>query len=379
MNVYLDNAATTPMDSRVIEAMHDVMKNCFGNPSSVHAHGRQAKAHLERSRKLIANQFNVPPSSIFFTSGGTEADNTAIRQTVEMFSVKHIISSKLEHHAVLHTIEELAEKGIVTLSFVRHNHLGQLDISHLETLLSENNHALVTLMHANNEIGSRISLDEVGQLCQKYNAIFHSDTVQTIGHYRIDLSTTPVDMIVCSAHKLHGPKGVGFLYLKPGLTLHPLITGGAQEKNLRAGTENLYGIVGLAKAIEMAYSDIDAHEMQIRGLRDYMKNRLMAVIPDISFNGGSNANDLYTILNVSFPPLIERDMFLLKLDILGISASAGSACSSGSNVISHVLKAIDADPQRPAIRFSFSRFNTKEDVDNAVAVLAKLYQPNTVS
>lgn len=374
MNVYFDNAATTPLANEAIEAMNDVMKNCYGNPSSVHVHGRKAKAHIERSRKSIAQHFNVPASSIYFTSGGTEADNIAIRQTVEMFSVRHIITSKLEHHAVLHTAEELAEKGLTTISYVHHNGLGQIDMSHLEELLSSMPHALVSLMHANNEIGTRISLREIGNLCQKHHAIFHSDTVQTIGHYRLDLSATPVDMVVCSAHKIHGPKGVGFLYLKPGITLHPLITGGAQEKNLRAGTENIYGIVGMSTAIDLAYHHLTEHEKHIRDIRNYMKSQLIQHIPDVSFHGDSSDDGLYTLLNVSFPPLIERDMFLLKLDILGISASAGSACSSGSQIISHVLKAIESDEKRPAIRFSFSRYNTYDDVDKAISVLNKLYQ-----
>jgi cysteine desulfurase len=379
MKIYFDNAATTPIDPQVIDIITDVMKHCYGNPSSVHGHGRTAKAYLERSRRKIAELLNVSPSEIIFTSGGTEADNMAIRKCVDDLGITHIISSKIEHHAVTHTVEEMAHQRNVKVSWVNIDEEGRVDLHHLESLLKENQSSLITLMHANNEIGTMLPLKEVSELKKKYNAIFHSDTVQTMGHFAIDLKQLDIDMITCSAHKLHGPKGIGFLYLSSNISLHPFITGGAQERNMRAGTENIYGIVGLAKALELSYADMHEHETHVRGLKNYMKRRLMEEIEDIRFNGDASNDSLYTVLNVSFPPVKGGEMFLMKLDIMGISVSGGSACSSGSSVGSHVLAELNVDPNRPNVRFSFSRYNTRDEIEHVVGIIKKMYSPSTVT
>lgn len=364
MKVYLDNAATTPIHPEVVEAMIPMLKNQFGNPSSIHAYGREVRSAIEFARKKVAQLLNTSPSEIFFTSGGTEADNMALRCSVHDLGIRHVITSPLEHHAVLHTLEDMAERGEIKLSIVKVDGQGHVDLNDLEKLLKENDRSFVSLMHANNELGTMISIQSVGELCRKYNALFHSDTVQTMGHFKLDLSVLPVDFITGAAHKFHGPKGVGFLYINRNVKIKPMITGGAQERNMRGGTENVYGIVGLAKALELSYANIEDDIREITALKNYMIDRLKAEIPGVAFNGDiTPENSLYTVLNVSFPPNDNSEMLLFNLDIAGIACSAGSACSSGSNVGSHVLKAIQADPDRPAIRFSFSRFNTKEEID----------------
>jgi cysteine desulfurase len=378
MNIYLDNAATTPLLPEVAEVMYQMMLHDFGNPSSIHAHGRKVRSMVEESRKTVAKLLNVSPGEIFFTSGGTEADNMAIRCSVEDLGITHAISSKIEHHAVLHTLEELAHKGKITLDFVNLTDNGHIDTQHLETLLAKNPRTLVSLMHANNELGNMIDLDEVSALCQKYQAVFHCDTVQTVGHQPIDLQKTKIGFIVGAAHKFNGPKGIGFIYINSDLKIHPFITGGSQERNMRGGTENVYGIVGLAKALEIACSHMAEEKEHIYGLKMYMMNKLKAEIPEIKFNGDPEGLSSYTVLNVCFPPSSYSEMMIFKLDIEGISCSGGSACSSGSNVGSHVLAAIGVPQECSNVRFSFGKQNTKEEIDIVVSKLKAMFVKETV-
>lgn len=376
MKVYLDNAATTAMDDRVIEAMLPFMKSHYGNPSSVHSQGREVRTAIERARKKVAELLNTSPSEIFFTSGGTEADNTAIVCGIESHGIKHAITSPLEHHAVLHTLEVCEKKGHIKLSILDVNEKGEIDFNQLENLLKENPNSLVSLMHANNEIGNLNDLNKIGNLCREYSAFFHSDTVQTMGHYVHDLKSLPVDSIVAGGHKFHGPKGSGFLYVKKDKKIHPFIHGGAQERNMRGGTENVIGIIGITKALELAYSEMESHQRHVTSLKNHFINSISEAIPDVLFNGLSNDLDksLYTVLNVSLPPSeSNRGMLLFNLDLEGISASGGSACSSGATVGSHVLRALKHQPERDAVRFSFSRYNTIEEVDYTVSKLKELY------
>jgi cysteine desulfurase len=373
MKVYLDNAATTAIHPDVVEAMIPVLKSQFGNPSSIHAYGREVRSLIESSRKKVASLLKTTPAEIFFTSGGTEADNMAIRCGIHDLGIKHAITTALEHHAVLHTLEELAHKGEIKLSLVNVDEQGHVDLNHLEELLKNNERSFVSLMHANNEIGTLLALQQVGEMCRKYDAIFHSDTVQTMGHFEHDLSALPIDFITCAAHKFHGPKGIGFLYINNRVKIKPFITGGAQERNMRGGTENVYGIVGLAKALEIAYADMKEDMEHVKGLKNYMAARLQNEIEGVRFNGDVSDNSLYTVLNVSFPKIDSAEMLLFNLDIAGIACSAGSACSSGSNVGSHVLRGINADMSRPSIRFSFCRFTTKEEIDYTVEKLKELF------
>ncbi len=373
MRVYLDNAATTPVDPEVLKAMYQVMENHYGNPSSIHAHGREVRTLIEKARKTIAGLLRTSPAEIFFTSGGTEADNTAIRCGIIDHGIKHAITSKLEHHAVVHTLEAMQKAGIIELSFVKTDSKGNIDLEHLETLLQHPDRSFVSLMHANNEIGTLTDMEKVGDLCEKYNAIYHCDTVQTMGHYPHDLSKLKAHFIVCAAHKLHGPKGVGFLHVNHRIKIKPMIYGGSQERNMRGGTENVYGIVGMAKALEMAYAEMPQHQAHIQELKSYMMTQLKASIPGVEFNGETDpTKSLYTVLNVSFPEMEMADMLLFSLDIAGISASGGSACSSGTDIGSHVLTAIGANPNRPAVRFSFSKFTTKEEIDYAVSKVKEI-------
>lgn len=378
--VYLDNAATTPMDPAVITEMTDVMVNYFGNPSAIHAMGREVRTLVEKARKSVANLLHASPSEIFFTSGGTEADNTAIRCGIAAYGIKHAITSKIEHHAVEQTLETLLKQGLIEkLSYVRIDAKGNVDLEHLEQLLENNERTFVSLMHANNELGTLTDMIKVGDICEKYNAIYHADTVQTMGHYAHNVRELKAHFIVCAAHKLHGPKGVGFLYVNSNVKIPPMIYGGAQERNMRGGTENVYGIVGLAKALEMAYAEMDTHQTYIQGLKDYLKNQLETEIPGIEFNGETDADkSLYTVLNVSFPEMDMGDMLLFNLDINGICASGGSACSSGSNIGSHVLNGIHANPDRPSVRFSFSKYTTKEDLDYVVEKVKMVLNQNTL-
>jgi len=373
MKIYLDNAATTPLDPEVLNVMVPMMQKQFGNPSSIHAYGREVKAAIEAARKTVARLIHASPSEIFFTSGGTEANNMAIRCTLRDLGIKHAITSPLEHHAVLHTLEEMEKEGKIRLSFVKVDSKGTIDLAHLEELLASNERSLVSLMHANNELGNLLPLKKVSEVCQKYNAIFHTDTVQTMGHYTFNVQEVPVHFLTCAAHKFHGPKGVGFLYINSDIKIHPFIFGGAQERNMRGGTENVYGIIGLAKAMEIAHAHMEEHQQYVKGLKDYMVEKLKEHIHGIEFNGDTLGHSLYTVLNVSFPPGDLGETILFNLDIAGIACSGGSACSSGSNVGSHVLTAIGTSPDRPAVRFSFSKFNTKEEIDYAVEKLKELF------
>lgn len=375
--IYLDNAATTPLDPAVFEAMVPFLRDCFGNPSSVHAHGRQVRAAVEQARKTVAGLLNAAPGEITFTSGGTEADNRAIISTARSLGIRRAISTGLEHHAVLHSLEALAHDGAVELLRVRHDERGRIDLNHLEELLRDQPRALVSLMHANNEVGTLLPLADVGALCRSHGAVFHSDTVQTMGHYRHDVRALGLQFLVGSAHKFHGPKGVGFLFTDSSVQVAPLIQGGSQERGQRGGTENVAGIIGLAKALEIAYAEMADHQRHIQRLKDRMIGHLRAALgDDVQFNGTSELADesLYTVLNVSLPPSEMTEMLLFNLDIHRISASGGSACTSGSNVGSHVLTALGCDPARGAVRFSFSKFTTEAEVDYAAGVLAGLYQ-----
>lgn len=376
--IYLDNAATTPLDKEVIAEMVQVMDNCYGNPSSIHAQGREVRTLIEKARKTVAGLLNATPAEIFFTSGGTEADNTAIRCGIAAYNIKHAITSKIEHHAVEHTLNMLLKQGVIDkLSFVNIDEKGNVDYNHLEELLKNNERSFVSLMHANNELGTLTDLERVGDLCETYDAIYHCDTVQTMGHYVHDVRKLKAHFIVCAAHKLHGPKGVGFLFVNHNIKISPMIFGGAQERNMRGGTENVYGIVGLAKALEIAYTEMQHHQDHIQELKTYMKGRLEAEIPGIAFNGETDADkSLYTVLNVSFPEMDMADMLLFNLDINGVSASGGSACSSGSNIGSHVLTGIGADPNRPSVRFSFSKYNTKAELDFVVDKVKHIVEQN---
>ncbi|WP_258103034.1 cysteine desulfurase family protein [Marinoscillum sp. MHG1-6] len=374
MKVYFDNAATTPLDQAVIDEMMPFMVNHFGNPSSIHSHGRQVRVAIEKSRKRVAELLNTSPSEIFFTSGGTEADNTALINATEQYGVKNIITSPLEHHAVLHTAEYLEKTGRVKLQLLDVDPLGNILLDQLTALLTQEKNCLVSLMHANNEIGNLNDIHTIGEICREHDAIFHSDTVQSMAHFRHDLQNTKVDFVVGSAHKFHGPKGVGFLYINHEKKIAPYIHGGAQERNMRGGTENVYGIIGLAKALELAYENMEAHQKQIESVKSHMITLLKDKIEGVAFNGGGADlnNSLYTVLNVSIPPSDANEMLLFNLDIEGVSVSGGSACSSGSNIGSHVLTAIGADPERGAIRFSFSRNSTLEEAEYAVNKLSDI-------
>ena len=374
MNIYLDNAATTPIDPEVLDAMKPFMLEHFGNPSSTHSHGRTVRAAIESSRKKIAGLLNCTPGEILFTSGGTEADNTILTGAVRTYGIRNIVSSPIEHHAVTHTLEHLVAQDGVTLHMVRLDEKGRVDMRHLEDLLRNADNAMISLMHANNEIGNLLDMERVGELARQYGAYFHSDTVQSVGHYRHDLSKLNVHGITASAHKFHGPKGAGFMYLRKDRKIMPSVFGGAQERNMRGGTENVYGIVGLAKALEIAYRDMDEHRRHITGLKTHMIEKLRAMIPGVAFHGDSDnlEGSLYTVLNVSLPESEENNMLLFNLDLQGISVSGGSACSSGAAQGSHVLEALYPESKRGAVRFSFSKYNTVEEIDYTVSKLAEL-------
>lgn len=376
MKVYLDNAATTPLDPEVFEAMKPFMMEDFGNPSSIHSHGRKVRAAIESSRKKIAELLNCTPGEIIFTSGGTEADNTLIISGVNTYNIKHAISSPIEHHAVTHTLETMEKQGTIKLHHVNLDAKGQVDMNHLEELLKKHPNALISLMHANNEIGNLLDIKRVGELANQYDAFFHSDTVQTMGHYRHDMKELHVCGMTAGAHKFHGPKGTGFMYIRKGRKIGQFIHGGAQERNMRGGTENTYGIIGLAKALEIAYREMDEHANYITGLKSRMIEKLKQEIPGVSFHGDcDNLNkSLYTVLNVSLPESDENDMLLFNLDLQGISASGGSACSSGASTGSHVLGALYPNSKRGAVRFSFSKYNTPEEIDFAVTKLAEMFK-----
>lgn len=371
--VYFDNAATTPIAEEVINAMLPVLRGQFGNPSSIHAEGRSVRAAVESARKTVAQCIGASTAEIFFTSGGTESNNMAIKCAVRDLGIRRIISAPTEHHCGLHAIETVEKNDGVEVVWLPVDVFGHVDLQALEqALAASDKKTLVSLMHANNEVGTMIDLARVSALCRQYGALLHTDTVQTVGHFPIDVQKTPVNFLSGAAHKFHGPKGVGFIYINPETPLKPFIDGGAQERNMRGGTENVYGIVGLAKALELACNEMDARMAHIHDLRDYLKNQLLENFEDIQFNGDYDGDCLYTVLNVSFPPSPKNELLLLSLDIAGVSASGGSACSSGAEKGSHVLEAIGADPARKSIRFSFSHYNTREEVDFLVEKLRSI-------
>lgn len=373
--VYLDNAATTRVRPSVIEKMQEILAEHYGNPSSTHAFGRPAKTAIEKARKTIAKSLNAHPSEIIFTSGGTEADNMILRGAVRDIGVKTIITSKVEHHAVLHTAEELAKDYSIKIEYVDLDEAGNPDLEHLKELLKSNHtHTLISLMHINNEIGNMIDIDAVCRLAKEYGALIHSDTVQSIGHYSWDVQKTPIDFMTAAAHKFHGPKGVGFAYIRKNSRLNPLIFGGSQERGLRAGTEPLHNIVGMEEAFVMAYQKLEEEHFYIEGLKKYFIDKIRKEIPDAKFNGTSSdlVRSTYTIVNVCLPFSEEQALMLLfHLDLKGIACSKGSACQSGSDQGSHVLKEIlpEEELKKPSLRFSFSIYNTKEEIDYVIGVL----------
>jgi cysteine desulfurase len=372
--IYLDNAATTALDPTVLETMMPFFTEFYGNPSSIHTFGRKTKSAIENARKLIANLLHTSPGEIFFTSGGTEADNMAIIQSVETLGVQHVVSSKVEHHAVLHTLDYLEKAGKITVTYLENDDQGILDIDSLAEILARSPKTLVSLMHGNNEIGNLLDLKKVGEICKVQGALFHSDTVQTMGHYAFNLQEIPMNFLVGAAHKFHGPKGVGFLYINAENKINPILHGGSQERNMRGGTENLYAIVGMAKALELALSEQESHQKHIVSLKKALKDKLETNIPGVTFNGLSGELDksLYTVLNVRFPAHKDNEMMLFNLDIEGIACSGGSACSSGTDVGSHVLNCLNIDSQTANIRFSFSRFTTLEEVERAADTIIRI-------
>jgi cysteine desulfurase len=371
--IYFDNAATTPLDPDVLETMLPFLTERFGNPSSIYSYGRESRMAIEQSRKTVASLLHAHPAEIFFTSGGTESSNAAIRASVQDLGCRHIISSPLEHHATLHTVAYYQERGEAKLHLLNVLPDGHLDIDHLDKLLADiGEKALVTLMHANNETGNLLDIERVGAICEKYHAIFHSDTVQTLGHYAFDLSKLNVHFITGASHKFHGPKGVGMLYINEQIKVKPNIHGGSQERNMRAGTENVYGIVGFSKALELATKRMLDDSRYINDLKYYMAEVLRKEIPDVTFNGDTFGKSLYTILSASFPKSEKAEMLLFNLDINHICASGGSACTSGAQQGSHVIRAISPDSDRTTVRFSFSRHNTRQEVDEVVSKLRVL-------
>ncbi len=365
--IYLDNAATTTLDPAVLEAMLPYLTEKFGNPSSIYSYGRETRLAIENARKSVAGSLHAHPAEIFFTSGGTEASNTAIMAAVHDLGCTRIITSPIEHHATLHTAGYLKNKHQVSLEYVSILSDGHVDLADLEMKLAASPaKTLVSLMHANNEIGNITDIHAVGAISERYGAIFHSDTVQTVGHYPFDLRNTPVHFITGASHKFHGPKGVGILYVNEKIRIHPLIHGGGQERNMRAGTENLYGIVGFAKALELAMMDHEKDTTYIAGLKSYMASELKEAIPEVNFHGDPFGRSLYTVVNVGFPRTEKTSMLLFNLDIHHVCASGGSACTSGTDQGSHVIRAFANDPNRVAIRFSFSKHNTRGEVDEVV-------------
>lgn len=371
--IYFDNAATTALDKEVLEAMLPYMTEKFGNPSSIYSYGRETRLAIETARKSVAKILNAHPGEIFFTSGGTESNNTAILSAIRDLGCKHIITSPIEHHAVLHTVEHYDHSDNVTSSFVKLNTNGHVDLDDLEEqLVSHEERCLVSLMYANNEIGNLLDIDAIGNICKRHNAIFHSDCVQAVGHYPLDLRKTPVHFISSAGHKFHGPKGIGILYVNDNIKAKPFIYGGGQERNMRAGTENLYGIIGYAKALELAMEHLEKDSAYIQSLKSYMIGQLRKNIKGIQFNGDVEGRCLYTVLSAAFPKTEKTEMILFNLDINNICVSGGSACSSGADQGSHVIRAINNNPNLVTVRFSFSKHNTKEEVDAVVEKLKEL-------
>lgn len=378
MKVYFDNAATTPLRNEVIELMTQSMLTTFGNPSSTHAFGRSAKSLIETARKSVAKHLNCEPKEIIFTSGGTESDNMVLRCAVKNLNIQTIISSALEHHAVLHALDDLKKEG-VNIRYVDLDENGSLNFEHLENILKEDDTPkLVSLMHINNEIGNILDLDRVGGLCKANGAYFHTDAVQGIGHFAFDLQSQPIDFLSAAAHKFHGPKGVGFAFIRKNILLDPFIVGGAQERGLRAGTESVHNIIGLQKALEIAYENLEEERTHISGLKKYFISQLKGLFPEVHFNGlsGNMDQSTYTLVNVALPLDDSKSQLLnFHMDLKGIACSKGSACQAGADSGSHVLGSLtrpNAIKKFPSLRFSFSSFNTMEEVDYVIQTLSAL-------
>jgi cysteine desulfurase len=370
--IYFDNAATTPLDPQVLQAMMPYFTEHYGNASSIYSYGRENRMAIESARKLVASSLNIKPGELIFTSGGTESSNMAITCSVRDLGCKHIITSPIEHHATLHTVEFLKSLGLVDVSYVKLTQDGHVDLIDLEQLLERNNaKTLVTLMHANNELGNITDIVYVGELCERFGAIFHTDTVQTLAHYHLDLQKVKVHFISGSAHKFHGPKGTGILYTNHTVQIKPFIHGGGQERAMRAGTENVAGIVGFAKAFELSMLHHDEDMVFIRSLKQYMKEKLSSAFEDIIFHGDTGEKSLYTVLNAGFPMNERTEMLSINLDVAGICVSGGSACSSGAQGVSHVIKGAYPHSHRVPIRFSFSKHNTFEEIDTAVLKISE--------
>jgi cysteine desulfurase len=376
MNVYLDNAATTPMLPEVVDAMLPYMRDHFGNPSSTHAFGRRTKTAIEQARRRIATHLGVAPRTLCFTSGGTEADNMALHASVEQLGCRRILTCATEHKAVLTTAQHLAEEKGLAFGLLDLDSNGRIDLERLEATLSDGVPTLVSVMHGNNEVGILQDIEAIGHCCHRHDALFHTDTVQTMGHYELDLASLPIDFAACSAHKLHGPKGAGFLYVRDGLRIGAHIMGGAQERAMRGGTENLIGIMGLGTAFDLAMIDLEEHARHIRALKQEMVDGLKESVPGIRFNAGSDREDaLYTVLSVNFPEHEKNGMLLFLLDLEGVACSGGSACSSGSTQPSHVLSALGLHEEgRTSIRFSFSRLTTSKCIQHALKAVASIRQ-----
>lgn len=372
--IYFDNAATTPLDPEVLQKMIPYLSDHYGNPSSIHSIGRKAKAAVETSRKKIAELLDTSPAEIFFTSGGTEADNSILKSLVYQGPVNHVITTKIEHHAVLHPVERLEKEGLLSVHYLPLDAKGNFTISDLEKALHNKKGVLVSLMHGNNEIGNLIDLEEIGRVCRENNAYFHSDTVQTVGKLPISLKSLPLDFIAGAAHKFYGPKGVGFMYIRAENKIAPLLDGGAQERNMRGGTENVASIVGMAFALEKAIAEMEVRRKYIKDLKAYFIKNLRKELPGITFNGmsGEVENSLYHLVNVRFPVHKDNDMLLFHMDIEGICVSGGSACSSGTDIGSHVLKELPETLGSANVRFSFNNQNTKEEIDCVIAFLKKV-------
>lgn len=371
--IYFDNAATSPLRPEVIAEMHRVMQEDYGNPSSTHAPGRKAKTIIEDARRQIAQLLGAKPGEIIFTSGGSESDNWALRKSVEAKGIQNIITSAIEHHAITHTAEELEARGLVKIHWIKHQPNGHIDMDHLEQLLSAHDHALVSLMHANNELGNLNNISEIGEMCFAHQALFHSDTVQTIGHFPINFSQTKIHYASAAAHKFNGPKGIGFIFMREGYALPSFMTGGSQERGVRGGTENVYGIAGMAKALTLACANMEKDRTYVLSLKNAMIAGLKEAIPGVSFNGDTEGNSNYSVLNVHFPEHPVSEMLLFKLDIEGICCSGGSACNSGSNMGSHVLSHLGISQSSANVRFSFGHQNSLSEIEKVIQTLKDIY------
>jgi len=367
--IYFDNAATTKLDPLVLEAMLPFLAEQYGNPSSVYSIGRYARFMVETARKKVSELLGTKSSSIYFTSGGTESNNTAILAAIRDCGCNCIITSPIEHHAVLHTVEFYSASFNIPLLFVALTSEGTVDYADLEIKLGEQSLAgrkcLVSLMHANNETGALLDIPRVSELCKAHSALFHSDCVQTIGHYPVELDKSGIHFASASGHKFHGPKGSGILYIHNELKIKPLIHGGSQERNMRAGTENVHGIIGFTKALELSMQHYQKDSLHIQSVKNEMKKQLTSAFSNISFN--SPEESLYTVLSVCFPNSLFGDNLVLDLDKNNICVSGGSACSGGN--ASHVMVALNKIETCNTVRFSFSKFNRLTEVETVVDIL----------